>query len=84
MVGFYYLDGTDFTKYQNFYCKSESESYDLPNALSKCRKEVDCSMVSALACDNDTSKYQLCDQSQELIQNERSCTFKKKGTFIKL
>ena len=84
MVDLLFLDGTDFSKYLNFYCKAESENYDLLSAISKCREDVDCSMVSSLVCNNDTSQYQICGKFPTLIRTEESCTFRKKGNFMKL
>ena len=52
--------------------------------MSICRDDTECSMVSSLKCDDEDFDYQTCQESPEMIQNEESCTFRKKGTVIML
>lgn len=86
LIIFDHLDGSDFVKYENFYCKfsNATENYSLPIAMSICRDDTECSMVSSLKCDDEGFDYQTCQESPEMIQNEESCTFRKKGTIIML
>ena len=77
------IDGTDFPKYEAYRCNSYSYYHTeatLANAISSCRDDINCSMVSILECSNETSEFQLCSQSPEMIHDLKSCTYRKKGT----
>ena len=77
------LDGTDFPKYEAYRCNSYSYYHTeatLANAISSCRDDINCSMVSIPECSNETSEFQLCSQSPEMIPDLKSCTYRKKGT----
>ena len=78
----WYLDGSDFPKGNGFYCTDNYENEtSLVIAISKCRNNINCSMVSALNC--DTSEYLLCGKSSELIAKDEACYFQKKSIFLK-
>ena len=47
-----------------------------------CRYDIDCSMVSANSCDNETAGYQLCGQFPEMIASDEACTYRKIGILI--
>ena len=74
------IEITDFQKYEDLYCKSSyKKESSLLIAISKCRDDVNCSMVSAQSCDNDTSEYHLCRKDPELTPSENACYYLKKG-----
>ena len=84
LLFFKYLEETDFQKYANFYCNPayHNES-SLLIAISKCRDDVNCSMVSATSCDDDMAKYHLCRKDPELVSSDKACYYLKKGKLIK-
>lgn len=78
-----HLDGSDFQKVEGFYCMSHYKNEtSLVLALSKCRLDVNCLMVSAPICKNQTSypEYYLCGKTPELRQNDDACYYRKSGT----
>ena len=80
---FLFSDGTDFKKYEGYYCKSFFKTKkSLVDAISECRQNVNCSMVSTSNCRNASSGHRLCEQSTELIPNFEACYHWKKGKFF--
>ena len=47
-----------------------------------CRYDVDCSMVSANNCDNETDGYQICGKTSGLIASDQGCTYRKIGSWL--
>ena len=84
IVIFWYLEETDFQKYANSYCTpSYQNENSLLIAISKCRDDENCSMVSATSCDDDMATYHLCRKDAELISSNKACHYLKKGKLIK-
>ena len=80
---FRFSDGTDFKKYEGYYCKSFFKTEkSLVDAISECRQNVNCSMVSTSNCRNASTGYRLCEQSTELIPSLEACYHWKKGNFL--
>ena len=78
---FLYLDVSDFPKDVNFHCTSHYQNESsLVLAIMQCREDVNCSMVSASRCDNETSMYYLCRNPPELRAEDGACSFRKPGT----
>ena len=77
------LDGLDFSRYNNYYCKSSYKTVTgVVAATTKCREDIKCAMISSLACNTEDSEYTLCEKSTELLPKLESCTLWKKGKNI--
>ena len=80
---FSFLDGTDFSEVNSYYCKSSYRTErGLTNATLMCREDVNCAMISSFECGNGESEYRLCGNSTELIPKLETCTLWKKGNII--
>ena len=74
------LDGFDFSRYNNYYCKSSYKTVTgVVAAMTKCREDIKCAMISSLDCNTEDSEYTLCEKSTELLPKLESCTLWKKG-----
>ena len=78
----FYLDGTDFKKYDAFKCNNHLYTEEnLVYAMMACREDDECSMISSNDCDNKTAEYQLCGQAPDIVStdNDQACTYRKKS-----
>ena len=79
---YFYLDGTDFKKYDAFKCNNHLYTVEnLVYAMMACREDDECSMISSNDCDNKTAEYQLCGQAPDIVStdNDQACTYRKKS-----
>ena len=75
-----FLDGDVFTIFNDYYCKSSNQTeLSMENALSICKEDTNCAMVSTLECTKEDSIYGLCNRSTELIPKLEACTLWKIG-----